>query len=226
MRIEIERERTREICGFINFSHSMGSWLDMFAHAPNVPIGLVGSGLFAQKPKDCICGGSRHMKWISLFWWTIRHPKSTVSRMCSDISFKRMRHYIVRSTNLIRLFGFLWSQRKKCLLLQYNVLISNHNTYDCAHTLVTWHLTVRLHGNLHKPIFEFSSFDFCLGLVQWEFSKRQMRFHFKKETKQNEFHSVMYTCDSLMTIGKVFSVIFFCVKSQSICVLREKIQEV
>lgn len=110
---------------------------------------LVWSGLFAQKPfgMDCICGGSRrHMKWISLFWCTIRHPKSTVSRMSAYISFKRIKHYIVRCMNRTRLFGFLWSQRKKCLLLQYNVLILKpqriqlrahdaHLACDCEATL-------------------------------------------------------------------------------------------
>lgn len=83
------------------------------------------------------------------------------------------RHFIVRPINLIRSFGFLRSQRKKCLLLQYSVLIPNHNTYNCAHTFGHLaFLTVRLLWNLHKPIFEFSSFDFC----QENYERKQNKF--------------------------------------------------
>lgn len=202
----------------------------MFAicvHKPNVPIGLALVWTVCTKPNDCICGGSRHMKWISLFWCTIRHPISTVSQMYSDITFKRMRHYIVRSINLIRLFGFLWSQRKKCLLLQYNVLSSNHNTYSGAHVR---HLAFDCEAtlwNLHKPIFAISFFWLLSRLVQWEFSKwftqSQMRFHFKK--KQNKFNSKASCTRAIVSwqLGKFFLLFSFVWNPNRI--LRERERE-
>lgn len=56
------------------------------------------------------------------------------------------RHYIVRSINPIRLFGFLWSQRKKCLLFQYTMWLFQTTThlYSTVRAHARWSLGFRL----------------------------------------------------------------------------------